>query len=123
MELTECGQLLFLDEHLGFFVELHPNDEFVDIFNWSMEADGSLIIKGIQRYHYEDDELMEPEISELNARNLFFKLEVEKIFTGKNIDVLRFSDPAFLGEDKFGLVTRDISLNQRWQKYICLLSS
>ena len=88
-----------------------------------MEADGSLIIKGIQCYHYEDDELMEPEISELNVRNLFFKLEVEKIFTGKNIEVLRFSETAFLGEDKFGLVTKDIFSNQRYQKYIRLLSS
>ena len=64
----------------GCFVELHPSDEYVDVFTWSLEPDGSLTIEGIWRHHYEDDVLMELEISELNVRNLFSNLE-SKIYS------------------------------------------
>lgn len=97
--------VLFLPNGTGYIAFYHYILCELETFHWRLEHDGKMSIIG-DKYNESDDIF---EKSPLNLNSISVDVKKELTPSGKCMDVILFSSPLWLSENKFGLITKEIT--------------
>jgi hypothetical protein len=113
---TEDVVIVFTPSGDGWLCFVHPCQNIVEKFKWEIDDRGLLQIKGTtSTLYYEVDEGDElalesyfDKASDMVFRDIKVEIKLEHTPQGEN-EVITFSEPLFVSENRFALVHRDFA--------------
>jgi hypothetical protein len=96
--------IIFFQDGTGWIEFSHYVLCELDTFNWKVESNGNISIFGDKCYDSNDVWKK----SELSIENIEVQVNNEMTPSKEIMEVITFSKPIWVSENKFGLITRDI---------------